>query len=48
MIILSDEIIVFSTLDAIVLVWMVLKICLYHWMEAPTPPKKIRSVNGAA
>ena len=48
MIILPDEIIVFSTLDAIAIVWMVLKILLHHWMETSTPPKKIRPVKKAA
>jgi len=48
MFIVAEEIIVFTTLDAIALVWMFLKILSNHWIDAPTSPKKIRPVKKAA
>jgi hypothetical protein len=48
MIILAEEIIVFSTLDAIAIVWMFLKILVHHVSEPPMHPKKIRPVKKAA
>ena len=48
MLFIADETIVFTTLDAIALVWMCLKILVDHWIDSPTPPKKMRPVKKAA
>jgi hypothetical protein len=48
MLIIADEVIVFSTLDAVALIWMFLKILVHHVSEPPTHPKKVRPVKKAA
>ena len=48
MLIIADEVIVFSTLDAIALIWAFLKILVPHVSESPTRPRKIRPVKKAA
>ena len=47
MIVLSDEVIVFSTLDSIAIVWMFLKIMVNHWIDV-APPTRIQPVKRAA
>jgi hypothetical protein len=47
MLILSDEIIIFATLDAIAIIWMFLRILVNHWIDVPPPPK-IQAVKWAA
>ena len=44
----SDELIVFTTLYTIALVWMALKIMVTRWTDSPTPPKKIKVLRKAA
>ena len=48
MLILSDEIIVFATLDAIAIIWMFLRILVSHWIDVPPPPTKVQAVKRAA
>jgi hypothetical protein len=48
MIILPDELIVFSTLDAIAIVWMVLKLLVTHWIDSHPPPNEITPTRKAA
>jgi hypothetical protein len=45
MLILSDEIIVFATLDAIAITWMFLSILVSHWIDVPPPPTKVQAVS---
>jgi hypothetical protein len=37
MIVIPDEIIIFATLDAIAIIWMVLRILVNHWIGEPVP-----------
>ena len=48
MLIIADEIILFTTLAAIALIWMVLKLLVHHASETLTPPRKTRPVKKAA
>ena len=48
MLIIEDEIIVFTILAAIPLIWMVLKMLVQHASETLTSPRKMRPLKKAA
>jgi hypothetical protein len=48
MIIIADEIIVFTTVFTIAIVWMFLKVLVNHLIDSSTPPQKNKPVRKAA